>query len=87
MNSRQERALELMRAPLKDTEYQRRDLYEGAGKTSNTGSGLYWITRTAGAKYEQLTTADVAELVAAGLIEPRGPGCYQLVDAGKKGTQ
>lgn len=82
MNPRQERALELMRAPPKSIGYNRRDLYEGASRSiGGKGCGLYWITYTAGHQYEPLTQQDIDDLVACGLIKQKWPGCYEL---GKK---
>lgn len=78
MNERQARALELMRAPLDHAKDQRRDLYEGVGDTSRSGSGLYWITCTAGESYQPLTKADVDDLLASGVIVERWPACYRL---------
>lgn len=78
MNERQARALELMRAPLKQTGFNERQIYEGAGKNPDGGSGLYWLTHTSGETYQPLNKQDVRGLVDAGLITERWPGCYRL---------
>lgn len=79
MNSRQERALQLLRADPKSTGYNRRDLYEGASQTNpKNGSGEYWITYSSGFDYEPLTRQDIDELLAARLIKKKWPGCYEL---------
>lgn len=84
MNERQERALELMRAPPKSTGYQRRDLYE-LGNPDGSGSGRYGLSYTAARKYEALTQQDVDGLLAAGLIKQKWPGCYELAGEASNG--
>lgn len=60
----------------------RRDLYEGGDKTGKRGCGLYWVTYSADAKYDPLTTDEVLDLLNRRVIELRYqdcPGFYQLV--------
>ena len=73
MNNRQEFALRMM------SERPDRALYEGsAPPRAYHGSGKYWLTYSAGIKYEPLTQADVDSLSSSGHIVQMWPGCYRL---------
>lgn len=79
MNSRQARVMELLLAPKKSIGYKQRDVYEGASPgNQKNGSGEYWVTHSAGQEYQHLNQQDVDELLAAGLIRQKWPGCYEL---------
>lgn len=69
-----ETVLELMRAR------SDRELYEGAGPDGKTGSGMFFVTYSAGERYAPLTAAQVAELERGGRIRQKWPGCYMLAE-------
>lgn len=76
LTANQQRILRLMQERPAD-----RDLYETAGDTSWVGNGLYAVTHTPDDKYVYLTVAEVKQMVAAGLLDCRWPGCFKLAGA------
>lgn len=74
LNRRQARVLGLLKSR------PGRDIYEG-GDDQGLGTGLYYVTYSAGETYEPLSRAEVRDLEQRGLIVERWSDCFKLKGA------